>query len=158
MYGDWGALYGRGRVGVDEVEEVVGGDVGAAARKEDGENAVFADSFVQRGDEVAFGDGALLEKFFHQLVLAFSDELDKGLMGGLGLGGEVGGHFAAVAVAVAVRRVKVGSHGHEIDDSVEALGVGDGELDGGAGAAPALVKIVDKRGEAAAAAGFWVVH
>src|SRR6185437_3215641 len=158
MYGDESALYSGGRVGIDEVEKVVGGDVGAAAREEDGENAVFADCFMKRRDEMVLGDGALLKEFFHQLVLAFGDELDKCFMGGLGLGGEVGGHFAAPAASVAIRRVEVGRHGYKIDDSVEALRIGNGELDGSAGAAPAFVKILDERGEAAAAAGLWVVH
>src|SRR6185437_3724347 len=139
MYGDGRALLGRGRVGNDEVEKMVGGDVGAAAREEDGEDTVFADGFMERGDEVVFGDGALFEEFLHQLVLAFGDELHQGLVGGLGLGSQVGGHFAALAATVSIRRVEVGSHGYKIDHPVKALGIGDWELDGGAGAAPALV-------------------
>src|SRR6185312_15135238 len=108
MYGDGSALYSGGRVGIDKVEKVVGGDVGAAAREEDGENAVFADCFVKRGDEMVLGDGALLKEFFHQRVLAFGDELPKCLLGGLGLGGEVSGHFAAPAASVAIRPVQAG--------------------------------------------------
>jgi len=41
------------------------------------EDAVFADGFVKRGDEVLFGDGALLEVLLHELVFAFGDQLDR---------------------------------------------------------------------------------
>ena len=92
--GDGRALDGRGRVDLDEVEQVVGGHVGQAAGEEHGEDAVFADGFVERGDEVLFGDGALLEVLLHQLVFAFGDQLDQSFMAGLGVGGKAGGNFA----------------------------------------------------------------
>jgi hypothetical protein len=50
--GDGRALDGRGRVDLDEVEQVVEGHVGQAAGEEHREDAVFADGFVERGDEV----------------------------------------------------------------------------------------------------------
>ena len=138
---------------------MIEGHVGQAAREEHGEDAVFADGFVERGDEVLFGDGALLEVLFHQLVFAFGDELDQSFVAGLGVGRERGGNFSGdFAAAVAAGRVGVGLHGDEIDDAVKALGVGDGQLDGNTVAAPALVQIVDERAQAAAAAGLGVVH
>ena len=104
--GEGRALDGRGRVDLEEVEEMVEGHVGQAAGKEDGEDAVFADGFVERGDEVLFGDGALLEVLFHQLVFAFGDELDESFVAGLGIGGERGGNFAGdLAAAIAAGRV-----------------------------------------------------
>ncbi len=86
--GDGRTLSGRGRVDLDEVEQVVEGHVGQAAGEEHGEDAVFADGLVERGDEVLFGDGALLEVLFHQLVFAFGDQLYERLVAGLGVGSQ----------------------------------------------------------------------
>ncbi len=56
---------------------MVEGHVGQAAGEQHGEDAVFANGFVERGDEVLLGDGALLEVLFHELVFAFGDQLDE---------------------------------------------------------------------------------
>ena len=80
-------------------------------------------------------------------------------MAGLGVGGQRGGNFSGdFAAAIAAGRVGVSLHGDEIDDAVKAVGVGDGQLDGNTVAAPAVVEIVHERAQAAAAAGFGVVH
>ena len=139
--GDGRALGSRGRVDLEEVEEMIEGHVGEAAGKEHGEDAVFADGFMKRGDEVVFGDGAFLEVLLHQLVFAFGDELDESFVAGLGVGSERRGNFRGdFAAAIAAGRVGVGLHGDEIDYAVKALGVGDGQLDGNTVAAPALVR------------------
>ncbi len=57
--GDGRALDGSGGVDLEKVEKMVGGDVGEAGTEQDGEDAVFADGFVEGGDEVLLGDGAL---------------------------------------------------------------------------------------------------
>ena len=138
---------------------MIEGHVGEAAREQHREDAVFADGFVERGDEVVFGDGALLEELFHQLVFAFGDELDESFVAGLGVGSERGGNFSGdFAAAVAAGRVGVGLHGDEIDDAVKALRVGDGQLDGNTVAAPALLQVVNEGAQAAFAAGLGVVH
>ena len=137
--GDGRALSRRGRVDLEEIEKMIEGHVGQAAGKEHGEDAVFADSFVERGDEVIFGDGALLEVLLHQFVFAFGDELDESFVAGLGVGSEGSGNFrGGFAAAIAAGRVGVGLHGDEIDHAVKALGVDDGQLDGNTVAAPAL--------------------
>ena len=138
---------------------MIEGHVGEAAGEQHGEDAVFADGFMERGDEVVFGDGAFLEVLFHQLVFAFGNELDESFVAGLGVGSERGGNFRGdFAAAIAAGRVGVGLHGDEIDDAVKALGVGDGQLDGNTVAAPALVQVVNEGAQAAAAAGLGVVH
>ncbi len=73
---------------------MIEGHVGQAAGEEHREDAVFANGLVEGGDEVVFGDGALFEVLLHQLVFAFGDELDQGLVAGLGIRGERGGNFA----------------------------------------------------------------
>ena len=150
---------GEGHVDLDEVEQVVEGHVGEAAGEEHGEDAVFADGFVERGDEVLFGERAGLEVLLHQLVLAFGDQLDESLVAGLGVGGQVGGDFGGdLAAAIAAGGVIVGLHGDQIDDAVEAFRAGDGQLDGNTVAAPAVDQVVDEGAQSAAAAGLGVVH
>ena len=76
-------LHWRRRIHLDEIEQMIGGHIGRAARKQHREDAVFADRFVQGGDQVLFGNGALGEKLLHQLVFAFGDQLHQGFMRGL---------------------------------------------------------------------------
>jgi hypothetical protein len=104
-------------------------------------------------------DSALVEELFHQLVFAFGHKLDKSFVAGLGVGCQRGGDFRRdFAAAIAAGRVGAGLHGHEIDDAVKALGVGDGQLDGNTVTAPALVKVVDEGVEAALGGCLRVVH
>ncbi len=110
--GNGRALEGRWRVDLDEVEQVVDGHVGQAARKQDRKDAVFADGFMQRGDQVLFSDGALLEVLFHQLVFALGHQLDQRLMAGFGVGGQAGGNLHDLAAAVAAGGVVEGLHGY----------------------------------------------
>ena len=122
LHGDGRALDGRGRVDLEEVEQMIGGHVGQAAGKQHREDAVFANGFVERGDEVLLGDGALGEVLFHQLVFAFGDQLDQRFVRGLGLRREAGGNFAGdLAAAIAAGRVVEGLHGDQVDDAVKSL-------------------------------------
>ena len=99
------------------------------------------------------------EVLLHQLVFAFGHQFDQRLVSGLGLRGEAGGNLAGdLAAAIAVGRVVEGLHGDQVDNAVEAAGIGDGQLDGHAVAAPALVQVVDQGAQSAAAAGLGVVH
>ena len=139
---------------------MIEGHVGEAAGKKHGKDAVLANRLVERGDQVVFGDGALLEIFLHQLVFAFGDELDESFVARLGIGSERGRNFSGRdhTAAVAAGRVGVSLHGDEIDDAVKALRVRDGQLDGNTVAAPAVVEIVHEGVEATAATGLGVVH
>ena len=78
------ALNGRGSIDLEEVEQMIGGDVGQAAGEQHREDAVFANGFVERGDQVLLGNGALGEVLFHELVFAFGDQFHQGFVGGLG--------------------------------------------------------------------------
>ena len=137
---------------------MIGGDVGEAAGKQHREDAVFANGFVERGDEVLLGNGAFGEVLFHELVFAFSDQFDQGFVGGFGAGNQAGGDFVDLASTVAVRRVEEGLHSDQVDDAVETTGIGNWKLDGDTGATPALVEIVDEGAQALATASFGVVH
>ena len=106
------ALDGRGGVDLDEVEQVVSGHVGQAAGKENREDAVFADGFMQGGDQVILGYGAFLEVLLHQLVFAFGYQLNQRLMAGLGIGGQAGRELNNLAAAIAAGRIVEGFHGY----------------------------------------------
>ena len=103
---------------------MVEGHVGEAAGEEDREDAVFANGFVQGGDEVLFGDGALLEVLLHEFIFAFGDEFDESFVAGLGVCGYAGGDFAGdFAAAIAAGGVIESLHGDQVDYAVETLGV-----------------------------------
>ena len=85
---------------------------------------------MQRGNQVLFAEGSGFEEFFHQLVVAFRDQLDQALVGGLGLLPQVGGNFCFFAFAIAAHLVGVGLHADEIDDAGETFFGADRELDG----------------------------
>ncbi len=78
--GKGGALDGRGGVNLDEIEKMVGSHVGQTTGKQYREDAVVANGFVERGDEMLLGDGARIEVHFHQLVLALGHQLDQRFM------------------------------------------------------------------------------
>ncbi len=104
------------------------------------------------------GDGALFEILLHQLVFALGDQLDQRLMAGLCVGGKAVGDLADFAAAVAAWGVEERLHGHQVHDAMETLRIGDGQLDRDAITAPAVDKILDEGAQAAATAGFGVVH
>jgi hypothetical protein len=158
FYGVGSALDGRGRVDLDEVEKVVEGHVGQAAGKQHGEDAVFADGFVERGDEVLFSDCAFLEILFHELVFAFGYQLDESLVAGFGFRRARREFRLRLCRGHRRRGIGKGLHGDEIDYAVKSLGVGDGQLDGNTVAAPALVNVVNEGAQSASAAGLGVVH
>ena len=67
---------------------------------------------MERGDEVIFIDGALLEVLFHQLVFALGDQLYQCLVAGFGIGGQRGWNLNHLAAAVAAGGVAEGFHGY----------------------------------------------
>src|SRR5262249_42207923 len=78
----WGGMDGsvlgcRGTVVHDEIQQVVRADVAQAGSEQYRKNLVVANRLVQRGNQMLLGDGPLVEKFFHQLVFAFSNKLHK---------------------------------------------------------------------------------
>ncbi len=119
----------RGR-GIDfqEVQQMVGADIAQSADVEHGEESVFADRLVERGDEVLFGDGALAEELLHQFIFAFSDDFNESFVRGLCVVLHRIGNLGYFAAAIAIRRVEIGLHRHQVDYSVKAMLVDDGKL------------------------------
>ncbi len=138
---------------------MVQGHVGEAAGKEHGKDAALADGFMKGGDEMLFGERAGFEVLLHQFVLDLGHQFDQRLVACLGVGGQAGGNFGGgLAAAIAAGGVLPGLHGDQVHHAVKALGAGDGQLDGQACAAPALLQVVDEGAQALAAAGLGVVH
>jgi len=79
---------------------------------EHGEHTPLRDLLAQSAHDVFDRQGTFGKELFHQLVLAFGDELDESFMGFLGGGGHGGGDFADLASAVAIGRVVKGLHGN----------------------------------------------
>ena len=147
-------LAGGGRVVHDEVHQLVDADVAEAGGEEHGEKLVFADRFVQRWDQILFGNRSLLEEFFHQFVFALGDQLDQPLMSFLGNAGHVGGDRAFLALAISAHVVGVGLHADEINDASETLLSADRELQRSDGAA----ERVGERFEHAVGVGAIAIH
>ncbi len=100
----------RGRVVDDEIHHPVGADVAQAGAEDHGEDFVFANGVVQRRNQVFFRNGSLLEKFFHQRVVAFGHQFHQLFVRGLGLVLHVGRNLDFFALAVAAHFVGVGLH------------------------------------------------
>ena len=85
---------------------------------------------MQRGDQVFFGDCPLLEELFHQLVVAFGDQLDQFFVRFLRGRGQVGGDLCFFPLAIAAEFVGIGLHLHQVDDAAETFFLADRELQG----------------------------
>ena len=121
---------GGGGVVDDEVHDAIGADIAQARTEDNGKNLVLADGVVQGGNQIFFAEGSGFEEFFHQLVVAFRDQLDQALVGGLCLLAQVGGNLCFFALAIAAHFVGVGLHADEIDYTGEALFGADRQFDG----------------------------
>ena len=121
---------GRGSVVDDEIHDTVGTDVSESGAEDNGENLVFANGVVQRGNKVFFSESTGLEEFFHQLVVAFGNEFDEVLVGFLRLILKIGGDLRLFAFAVPAHLVGIGLHADEVDDAGQTFFGADGELDG----------------------------
>ncbi len=78
---------------------------------------------------------ALVEELLHQIVVTFRDELDERFVRCLRLLRELFGNRANFGLPIAIGRILVRFHRHEIDDAVE-LAIGPDRQLHGNGAAP----------------------
>ena len=69
--------------------------------KRDREDAVFADGFVESGDQVLLGDGALGKVLFHEFIFAFGHQLHQRFVRGLGGFLQWRGNFSDLALPIA---------------------------------------------------------
>src|SRR5579872_7542407 len=67
----------RRRVIHDEIHHPVGANIAETGSEDYWEDFVFANSVVQRWNQILNWNGALFEELFHQLVIAFGDQLDQ---------------------------------------------------------------------------------
>src|ERR1051326_3741403 len=70
-----GMLCSGGEIIHDKIEQVVRTNIAQSGGKQHGENSVFLNSFVQRWNQMLFGDGAFIKELLHQLVFAFGYDL-----------------------------------------------------------------------------------
>src|SRR5207253_10774326 len=96
----------------DEIHQLVGDDVAQGRREQHGEQLVLADGIVQSGNQILFGNRAFVEEFFHQLVVAFGNQLDQLFVRLLGGAGQIGGDLTFLAFSVSAELVSVSLHTH----------------------------------------------
>ena len=96
----------------DEIHQLVGPDVAQARREQHGEQLVLADGIVQGGNQILFGNRAFVEEFFHQLVVAFGNQLDQLFVRLLGGAGQIGGYLTFLAFTASAELVSVSLHTH----------------------------------------------
>jgi hypothetical protein len=87
-----------------KIEQMVGANVAQSGGKEHRKNPVFFNSFMQRWNQVFFGDGPLIKELFHQLVFALGNNFHQLLMGFFGCGLKVTRLWAWPAVAQTTAR------------------------------------------------------
>ena len=116
------------RIDLQKIEQVIRADIPQPACVENGKDPVFPYRFVKRADEVILWNGPDSEELFHQLVLAFGDQLDQSFMRSLGVVFEHVRDRSNGAASVAIRRIKERLHGDEIDHSVEPMLIHDRQL------------------------------
>ena len=113
---------------------------------------------MQRGNQVVFGDGALLEVLLHQLVFALGHQFHQRLMPRLRIRGQARRNLARhLAAPIAAGRVVVGLHRHQVYHPVKTIGAGNRQLEQQV-APPALHQVVHQRVQPAAAARLGMVH
>src|SRR3984893_5188171 len=100
----------RGRVVDDEIHDPIGADVAQTGAEDYGEDFVFANSIVQRRNQVFFRDGSLFEKFFQQGVIALGHQFHQLFVLGLDFIFHVGGNLGFLSLAVSTEFIGVGLH------------------------------------------------
>src|SRR3569833_322937 len=138
---------------------MIGRNVCSTARKQHWEDAVFADRFVQRRDQVLLWNRSLCEELLHQLVLTFGNQLDQRFMRLFCLLRNTGRNLACdLASAIAIRRVMERLHRDEVYDTMKSARIRDGQLHRNAVASPSLVQILNQSAQPIASTRFWVIH
>ena len=117
-------------VDLKKVEQVIGGNIGEAAREEHRENAIFADGLMEGGDQMLLRDRSLGKELLHQFVLAFRYQLHQRLVRRLCRRLHLCRNLPDLALAIAARRVIERLHRDQIDDTLKALAVGNRQLYG----------------------------
>ena len=125
---------------------------------QNGEDPIFANSLMQRGDQVLLWNRALGEKLFHQFVFPFRDQLHQCFMRGLRVSTQVAGNLADLAPAIATRRVVKRLHGHQVDDALKSLRIHDGQLHRDQVAAVAIFHVFENAFALDATVSAWMIQ
>src|SRR6185436_13684866 len=99
-----------------------------------------ANRVAQAIDEVFRGERSRIEKLFEKSVVTLGDHLDQGLMALLGGVSQVGRDGALGPLAVSLRLISKGLHGHQVDHALEIALLAYGNLDRHCGATEDLVE------------------
>ena len=122
------ALCGRRREYFHEVEQAFGANVAQPRSNENGEDAVFANRFVQRGDEVLFCQGALGEELLHEFIFTFRNKLNERVMSSFDLVRDFRRDRNLFALPFSAQIELERLHRDQIDDPREAAFFAYGQL------------------------------
>ncbi len=129
------AFGGAGEVLECEVQKQIGPDIVQRRSAEHREHAALANGLAQAVVNMFHGQGAGVEELFQVGVVAFGHHFDQRFVRGLGGFGEVRGNLAFFSLAVAVGRVGVGLHLHQIHHALKVFLGADGQVNRNGGAA-----------------------
>ena len=135
---------GRGKNRDHQIQDRVAADVVEGGTKHDREKALGDDRFAEPDDEIVYRQSALVEKFLHELVVAFGDEFHQRFMAELGFFGEGLRDFFNLGDAIAVGRVNQGLHGDQVHHAAKTLFPADGQLNGHDAASENLLNGIER--------------
>ena len=110
MAGDFSANGRRGENLGQKIQNRVAADVMQCGAEQDRKDSFGQDGFAQAFLQITDGQGAFVEKFLHQCVIAFRDQLNQRFVRSLGFFGKNCGDIFYFSFAIAVWRVGEGFH------------------------------------------------
>ena len=128
-------LVGLGEIFQREVENQIAGDIVETGSAHHREDAPVAHSIVEAFQDMFQRQCAVSEEFFQIIVTPFGQHFNQRFMSGFGFFGHVGGDGDFTPLSVAVRRVGVRFHPHQVDDAAKFLFGADGKVNRDTGAA-----------------------
>ncbi len=119
---------GAGVVNLDEVQKVIEGNISQAARDGPGRCGPRESLHAVRRS-VILGNGACSKNSSISSSLPSATSSTNASWRALASAARFAGSLSSFCRAIAAGGVVIGFHRHQVDNSVESLGIGDGQLD-----------------------------
>ena len=112
----------------EEGEQAGAAHVARGRNHQHGNNLFRDDGLANRGNQIFDGNRTFAEKFLHHFVVALGDHLDEFFVRFLGFVHQRVGNMVNGGFAIAIRRVEMRFHGHQVDNSAKSLLASDRHL------------------------------